>query len=48
MACENGYYDVVKTLLGNGADANIARSDVSYLNVLRVEQHHMSISDWTD
>ena len=29
MASEKGYYDVVQTLLGAGADVNIARSYVS-------------------
>ena len=29
MACQKGHYDVVQTLLGAGADVNIARSDVS-------------------
>ena len=29
MASEKGHHDVVQTLLGAGADVNIARSDVS-------------------
>ena len=29
MASEEGHHDVVLTLLGAGADVNIARSDVS-------------------
>ena len=31
MACHNGHQDVVQTLLGAGADVNIATSDVSYV-----------------
>ena len=29
MACQEGHRDVVQTLLGAGADVNIARSNVS-------------------
>ena len=29
MASQNGHHDVVKSLLGAGAEVNIARSDVS-------------------
>ena len=29
MACQEGHHDVVQTLLGAGADVNIARSNVS-------------------
>ena len=29
VANQNGHHDVVQTLLGAGADVNIARSDVS-------------------
>ena len=29
MASQKGHHDVVKTLLGAGADVNITRSDVS-------------------
>ena len=29
MACQDGHHDVVQTLLGAGADVNIARSNVS-------------------
>ena len=41
MVFKNGHYGVVQTLLGAGADVNIATSDVSdvmfywYMNVLR-------------
>ena len=31
IASQNGHHDVVKTLLGAGADVNIARSDVSHV-----------------
>ena len=31
MASENGHLDVVQTLLGAGADVNIAKSDVSHV-----------------
>ena len=31
VASQNGHHDVVQTLLGAGADVNIARSDVSHV-----------------
>ena len=31
MASENGHHDVLQTLLGAGADVNIASSDVSHV-----------------
>ena len=35
MASQNGHHDVVQTLLGAGADVNIATSDVSDVRVWR-------------
>ena len=40
MASENGHHDVVQSLLGAGAEVNIARSDVSDVTcVHRVHVH---------
>ena len=36
MASENGHHDVVQTLLGAGANVNIARSGVSHVTTLYI------------
>ena len=36
VASEEGHHDVVKTLLGDSADVNITRSDVSYVIFMHV------------
>ena len=35
MASQEGHHDVVQTLLGAGADINVARSDVSDSSVVK-------------
>ena len=43
MASQKGHDDVVKTLLGAGADVNIATSDVSDIILMHVLLLHVHV-----
>ena len=50
VASRNGHHDAVQTLVGAGADVNIARSDVSDMGLKQVHVHvhigHQEVILW--